>query len=87
MVLFLFSEESGAIISVYKGKASTGLYVGLKVRRLRRLLYTLPESGISVLNVIPPVRNKVNSTDLCGPSSQPKWVNGPQTGRVIFRFM
>ena len=28
-----------------------------------RLLYTLPESGISVLNVIPPVRNKVNSTD------------------------
>ncbi|MFT0160654.1 glycoside hydrolase family 2 TIM barrel-domain containing protein [Bacteroides thetaiotaomicron] len=52
-----------------------------------RLLYTLPESGISVLNVIPPVRNKVNSTDLCGPSSQPKWVNGPQSGRIIFRFM
>lgn len=52
-----------------------------------RLLYTLPESGISVLDVIPPVRNKVNSTDLCGPSSQPKWVNGPQTGRIIFRFM
>ena len=26
-----------------------------------RLLYTLPESGISVLNVIPPVRNKVNA--------------------------
>ena len=51
-----------------------------------RLLYTLPESGISILNVIPPVRNKVNSTDLCGPSSQPKWVNGPQTGRIVFRF-
>ena len=44
-----------------------------------RLLYTLPESGISVLNVIPPVRNKVNSTDLCGPSSQPKWVDGSQS--------
>ena len=52
-----------------------------------RLLYTLPESGISVLNVIPPVRNKVNSTDLCGPSSQAKWVNGSQTGRIVFRFM
>ena len=51
-----------------------------------RLLYTLPESGISVLNVIPPVRNKVNSTDLCGPSSQPKWVDGPQTGRLVLRF-
>ena len=43
-----------------------------------RLLYTLPESGISVLNVI--------STDLCGPSSQPKWVDGPQTGRLVLRF-
>lgn len=51
-----------------------------------RLLYTLPESGISVLNVIPPVRNKVNSTDLCGPSSQPKWVDGTQTGCIVFRF-
>ena len=51
-----------------------------------RLLYTLPESGISVLNVIPPVRNKVNSTDLCGPSSQPKWMDGPQAGRLVLRF-
>ena len=51
-----------------------------------RLLYTLPESGISVLNVIPPVRNKVNSTDLCGPSSQPKWVDGSQTGRLVIRL-
>ena len=51
-----------------------------------RLLYTLPGSGISVLNVIPPVRNKVNSTDLCGPSSQPKWVDDPQTGRLVLRF-
>lgn len=51
-----------------------------------RLLYTLPETGISILNVIPPVRNKVNATDLCGPSSQPKWVDGVQKGRIILRF-
>lgn len=51
-----------------------------------RLLYTLPESGISVLDVIPPVRNKVNTTDLIGPSSQPKWVNGIRHGRITFRF-
>ncbi|WP_073345200.1 glycoside hydrolase family 2 protein [Bacteroides congonensis] len=65
-----------------------GTYIGIYQPRdgRDRLLYTLPESGISVLNVIPPVRNKVNSTDLCGPSSQPKWVNGPQTGRIVFRF-
>lgn len=65
-----------------------GTYIGIYQPRdgRDRLLYTLPESGISVLNVIPPVRNKVNSTDLCGPSSQPKWVNGPQTGQIVFRF-
>lgn len=65
-----------------------GTYIGIYHPRdgRDRLLYTLPESGISILNVIPPVRNKVNSTDLCGPSSQPKWVNGPQTGRIVFRF-
>lgn len=51
-----------------------------------RLLYTLPESGISLLHVIPAVRNKVNATDLCGPSSQPRWVDGPQTGRIVLDF-
>lgn len=51
-----------------------------------RLLYTLPQSGISILNVIPPVRNKVNATDLCGPSSQPKWVDGQQNGKMMLRF-
>lgn len=51
-----------------------------------RLLYTLPESGISILNVIPAVRNKVNATDLCGPSSQAVWTDGARTGRVILEF-
>lgn len=51
-----------------------------------RLLYTLPESGISVLNVIPAVRNKVNATDLCGPSSQPVWAAGSKSGRIILKF-
>lgn len=71
----LTNETPGSYIGVYQPRDGRD-----------RLLYTLPESGISVLNVIPPVRNKVNSTDLCGPSSQPKWVNGPQTGRIVFRF-
>lgn len=64
----------------------SGVYPAFVTAEIR-VLYTLPESGISVLNVIPPVRNKVNSTDLCGPSSQAKWVNGSQTGRIVFRFM
>ena len=63
-------------------------YVGVYQPRDGRdaLLYTLPESGISVLNVIPAVRNKVNTTDLIGPSSQPKWVSGENTGRIRLTF-
>ncbi|MDL2291556.1 beta-galactosidase [Bacteroides sp. OttesenSCG-928-F21] len=63
-------------------------YIGVYQPRDGRdkLLYTLPESGISVLNVIPAVRNKVNSTDLCGPSSQPFWADGSYTGRIVLEF-
>ena len=45
------------------------------------LLYSLPETGISILRTIPAVRNKVNTTDLNGPSAQPYWSKG--TGRII----
>lgn len=74
-LISLTNETPDAYIGVYQPRDGRD-----------RLLYTLPQSGISVLNVIPPVRNKVNSTDLCGPSSQAKWVDGPQTGRIVFRF-
>lgn len=54
-------------------------YVGVYTPRDGRdhLLYTLPETGLAVLPVIPAVRNKVNTTDLNGPSAQPRWVSGP----------
>jgi hypothetical protein len=63
-------------------------YIGIYEPRDGRdkLLYTLPKSGISVLNVIPAVRNKVNSTDLNGPSAQPKWVDGVYNGRIVLKF-
>jgi len=63
-------------------------YIGIYEPRDGRdkLLYTLPKSGISVLNVIPAVRNKVNSTDLNGPSAQPKWVAGVYNGRIVLKF-
>ena len=51
-----------------------------------RLLYTLPETGISFMQVIPAVRNKVNTTDLNGPSAQAVWVRGKHIGEVTFRF-
>lgn len=64
-------------------------YIGVYTPRDGRdhILYTLPETGISLLKVIPPVRNKVNCTDLNGPSAQPFWADQSQYGgTVIMNF-
>ena len=63
-------------------------YVGVYTPRDGRdhILYTLPQSGISLLKVIPTVRNKVNTTDLNGPSAQPYWANGDFSGSVWLKF-
>ncbi len=50
------------------------------------LLYELPESGLSFFKAIPAVRNKVNTTDLNGPSAQPFWANGHYSGSLILSF-
>ena len=50
------------------------------------LLYQLPQTGISIMQVIPAVRNKVNSTDLNGPSAQAVWANGAYTGEIRITF-
>jgi len=64
------------------------LYVGVYTPRDGRdhILYTLPETGISILKVIPAVRNKVNTTDLNGPSAQPYWAKGKESIKAILRF-
>lgn len=49
-------------------------------------LFTFPQMGISVLDVIPAVRNKVNTTDLIGPSSQAHHVSGERSGTLWFAF-
>ena len=53
-------------------------YVGVFTPRDGRdhILYTLPETGIALFEVIPAIRNKVNTTDLNGPSAQPHWSKG-----------
>ena len=63
-------------------------YVGVFQPRDGRdqLLYTLPETGISLMQVIPSVRNKVNTTDLNGPSAQPVWAHGVHVGEVTLHF-
>lgn len=63
-------------------------YVGVYQPRDGRdgLLYSLPDTGLSLLKVIPAVRNKVNTTDLNGPSAQPYWASGYYTARATFLF-
>lgn len=63
-------------------------YIGVYTPRDGRdhILYTLPETGIALLNVIPAVRNKVNTTDLNGPSAQPHWAKGKGNISAILRF-
>lgn len=79
-------NTSEGVISL--GNTNDNNYLGIYSPRDGRdvLLYTLPQSGISVLKVIPAVRNKVNSTDLVGPSSQAQWVTGLQQGSIYLKF-
>ena len=68
-------EQLGAKIGVYTPRDGRD-----------HILYTLPETGISLLDVIPAVRNKVNTTDLNGPSAQPSWRKGKGNIDAILRF-
>ena len=75
------------VITMQPGNSSKD-YVGVYQPRDGRdqLLYTLPETGISMMQVIPAVRNKVNTTDLNGPSALPVWANGSYTGELRLNF-
>ncbi|MGL4955858.1 MAG: glycoside hydrolase family 2 TIM barrel-domain containing protein [Bacteroidales bacterium] len=81
----VFNTTDGDIML---GNESEGSYLGVYTPKDGReeLLYRLPETGIAVLDVIPAVRNQVNSTDLIGPSSQAQRVGGLRSGRVHLRL-
>ena len=86
-----FSDVSWMQIETAEGKMGIiqpSDYVGVFTPRDGRdhILYTLPETGISILKAIPAVRNKVNTTDLNGPSAQPYWSKGKGSISVILRF-
>jgi len=68
-------EQMGSTIGVYTPRDGRD-----------HLLYTLPETGISILKAIPAVRNKVNTTDLNGPSAQPHWAKGYHMIGATFVF-
>ena len=77
------NTSEGAIgIELITGKI--GIYTPRDGRD--HLLYNLPETGISILRTIPAVRNKVNTTDLNGPSAQPYWSKGKGSINAILHF-
>ena len=77
------NTSEGAIgIELITGKI--GIYTPRDGRD--HLLYNLPETGISILRTIPAVRNKVNTTDLNGPSAQPYWSKGKGSISAILHF-
>jgi len=79
--------EEGKIL-ITNGQNTPVEYFGVYTPRDGRdhILYELPETGVSLLQAIPAVRNKVNTTDLNGPSAQPFWANGIHEGKVTFKF-
>jgi len=79
-------ETTEGMITLVNG--TPGSFLGVYTPRDGRdaLLYTLPQTGIAVLDVIPAVRNKVNATDLIGPSSQAQRVSGVHRGSLQLLF-
>ncbi|MDR2938454.1 MAG: DUF4981 domain-containing protein [Prevotellaceae bacterium] len=80
-----FETSEGTITM---GNELTGNFLGVYTPRDGRdaQLYTIPQTGLAVLDVIPAVRNKVNTTDLVGPSSQAQRVSGVRSGVVHLKF-
>jgi hypothetical protein len=79
-------ETSEGVITL--GNGTPGSFLGVYTPRDGRdaNLFTLPQTGLAVLDVIPAVRNKVNATDLIGPSSQAQRVSGVRHGSLQLRF-
>ncbi len=79
-------ESSEGTITL--GNGTPGSFLGVYTPRDSReaTLFTLPQTGLSVLDVIPAIRNKVNATDLIGPSSQAQRVSGVRRGTLQLKF-
>ncbi len=77
-------NTSEGIIGIEMMQGKVGVYTPRDGRD--HILYTLPETGISILKTIPAVRNKVNTTDLNGPSAQPYWSKGKGSISAILHF-
>ena len=84
----LGTSEGKICIEPVLPHSGDNIYVGMYQPRDGRdhILYDLPATGITLLEVIPAVRNKVNTTDLNGPSAQPYWASGRHVYSARLRF-
>ena len=84
----LNTTEGSICIEPILPRSGKHIYIGVYQPRDGRdhILYDLPDTGISLLEAIPAVRNKVNTTDLNGPSAQPYWARGMHAYSAKLRF-
>ena len=84
----LNTTEGSISIEPILPRSGKHIYIGVYQPRDGRdhILYDLPDTGISLLEAIPAVRNKVNTTDLNGPSAQPYWAKGMHVYSAKLRF-
>lgn len=50
---------------------------------LDNYLFSLPETGLTILNVIPAIGNKINGAEKTGPQGKPKFVQGSHRGSIV----
>ena len=47
------------------------------------MIFTMPQTGIAFLDIIPGVGNKGHAPEMTGPAGQPRQRTGVQRGRVL----
>ena len=50
-------------------------------------LFSMPETGLSVLDVIPAIGNKINGAEKTGPDGKPRRVKGTHHGSVVIKIV
>ena len=79
-----FDTDGGAVtLSNASGDSHLGVY---KPRDGRDGVSDFPETGLAVLDVIPPIGSKFQPPDQLGPQSKQRHVSGTTRGSLLFRF-
>ncbi len=78
-------DTAGGAVTLFKesGDSHLGVY---RPKDGRDGLLDFPETGIALLDVIPPIGSKFHPPDQLGPQSGQRHVSGTKRGSLLFRF-